>query len=63
MTKASIVERLLQEKTISAEEAIILLESFADRITYIPFPQPYYPPQVPWYPTQPWPTNPYPVTY
>ncbi len=40
-TKASIVQRLLDEKLITAEEAVVLLET--PSIQYIPTPQPYMP--------------------
>lgn len=47
-TKAKIVQRLLEEKKIDAEEAVILLmEGEKERDTvYVPYPQPYYP--TPW---------------
>lgn len=65
-TKATIVQRLLEAKQITAEEAVILL--MADSIKYLeyvpvypnvppqnPYPLPYYP--IPTYP------NPYPIIY
>jgi hypothetical protein len=50
MTKAQIVQRLLDEKLITAEEAVVLLETHP--IQYIstptmPSPQPYMPPTYP----------------
>jgi len=44
MTKASIVQRLLDDKQITAEEAVVLLKESND--TYIPYnptPNPYFP--------------------
>ena len=44
MTKASIVQRLLDDKQITAEEAVVLLKESND--TYIPYnptPSPYFP--------------------
>lgn len=42
-TKAEIVQRLLDEKKINAEEAVILLTKDVEfaPIQYVPFPQPY----------------------
>lgn len=56
-TKASIVQRLLDEKQITAEEAVILLQN-EPRITTIPQPHPYAPipcqQPYPFYPTTPY---------
>jgi hypothetical protein len=57
MTKASIVQRLLDEKLITAEEAVVLLMSDAPVAPVNPM-QPYYP--SPYIPGNPW--NPF-VTY
>lgn len=56
MTKATIVQRLLDEKLITAEEAVVLLTSDAPVAPINPM-QPYYPnpytPINPWNPSQP----------
>lgn len=59
-TKASIVQRLLDEKQITAEEAVILLQN-EPRITTIPQPYPYMsPPMFPLSSSYPiYPTTPY----
>jgi hypothetical protein len=66
MTKASIVQRLLDEKLITAEEAVVLLTSDTPVVPINPM-QPYYPnphiPINPYTPINPWnPSNPF-VTY
>ena len=54
MTKASIVQRLLDEKQITAEEAVVLLQSEAP-LTNLPQPYtPYIPPTFPINPMQPY---------
>ena len=63
MTKASIVQRLLDEKHITAEEAVVLLQSEAP-LTNLPQPYtPYTPPTFPINPMQPsyplYPSTPY----
>jgi hypothetical protein len=57
MTKASIVQRLLDEKHITAEEAVVLLQS---ETPIVNVPQPFPTPVNPWTPINPW--NPF-VTY
>lgn len=50
-TKDKIIQRLLDEDLIDAEEAIILLMADQKQIQFVPYPQPY-----PVYPSQPiWP--------
>lgn len=59
-TKAEIVQRLIEEKRIDAEEAVILLMGNEKEIQFIPYPapQPY-----PIYPLSPYPSLPYsPIT-
>lgn len=53
-TKAQIVQRLLDEKKIDAEEAVVLLMSEKE---FIPYPQPY-----PIYPVSPYRFFPSPIT-
>jgi len=48
-TKAEIVQRLLEEKKIDAEEAVVLLMGEEKQIQYIPYPY-----------NPPYPVNPYP---
>jgi hypothetical protein len=57
MTKASIVQRLLDEKLITAEEAVVLLQN---ETPIVNVPQPFPAPVNPWTPINPW--NPF-VTY
>ena len=57
MTKASIVQRLLDEKLITAEEAVVLLQN---ETPIVNVPQPYTPYTPPTFPINPW--NPF-VTY
>ena len=57
MTKASIVQRLLDKKLITAEEAVVLLQS---ETPIVNVPQPFPAPVNPWTPINPW--NPF-VTY
>jgi hypothetical protein len=60
MTKASIVQRLLDEKLITAEEAVVLLTNDVPIAPINPM-QPYYP--NPYIPVSPWnPSNPF-ITY
>ena len=66
MTKASIVQRLLDEKLITAEEAVVLLTNDAPASPINPI-QPYYPnphiPINPYTPINPWnPSQPF-ITY
>ena len=66
MTKASIVQRLLDEKLITAEEAVVLLTNDAPAPPINPI-QPYYPnphiPINPYTPINPWnPSQPF-ITY
>lgn len=54
-TKAEIVQKLLEEKKIDAEEAVILLMGENKGVQYIPYPvypQPFYPLN-PYYPYTP----------
>lgn len=53
-TKAEIVQKLLEEKKIDAEEAVILLMGEHKDVQYIPYPQPY-----PVYPASPAPLYPH----
>lgn len=60
-TKAGIVQKLLEEKKIDAEEAVILLMGEEKTIQFIPYPHspiPFFP-QNPIYPAYPsWPYSP-----
>lgn len=51
-TKAEVVQRLLEEKKIDVEEAVILLMGNEKETHYIPYPQPVYP-QLPYIPVYP----------
>lgn len=60
MTKASIVQELLDRNAITAEEAVVLLKNEGDGIQYIPYqPNPYWTSNPDWTydpnrPGQPW---------
>lgn len=57
-TKAEIVQKLLEEKKIDAEEAVILLMG-NDTQVIISQPYPVYPSPIPFYPSYPsWPYSP-----
>lgn len=49
-TKAEIVQRLLEEKKIDAEEATILLMGNGTGTYYFLYPPPFYPPYTPYCP-------------
>ena len=59
MTKANIVQRLLEEKHITAEEAVILLQSGAPLINLPQIPCPTFP--TPHTPINPFPPNTFPI--
>lgn len=60
MTKSSIVQKLLDSKTITAEEAVVLLSNETSGIQYVPYqPNPYWTSNPDWTydpnrPGQPW---------